>query len=191
MTRCGTCKGRGEAKPTGLGLPTTCPTCGGTGDKPQAKPKPKPKPRADYQSKPDYCFLEGRVPGRDCYGAKTWHHIVSKRAIIDKVTGNRGVTPENARILKDALSDPRVLIGACWGCHLGTLETDNPRARVTEDDLPEGFWAYVDQYDLANDLPRHLRDKHPRPRPIDRGSQMVSAVTGRSAGGPGPGEKAA
>ena len=154
--KCGSCKGRGVKKPVGLGLPATCEDCGGTGDKTQSAPS---KPKADYSSRPTVCTYEGRVEGRECYGAKTWDHIVPRRAIIQNLTGGRnGLNPDNAKTLSAALSDPRNLIGACWGCNMNR-EGGNPNAQPRLRDLPEGFFGFVAQYELDNEIPRSLREE--------------------------------
>jgi hypothetical protein len=174
------CKGRGVKKPAGLGLPVTCEDCGGTGEK---KPATSSKPRPDYGARPTGpCTYEGRVDRRECYGAKTWDHIVPRRAIIAKITGGRvGLDPDTAKTLRDALSDPRNLIVACWGCNM-LRETGNEDCRPEEEDLPHGFWDFVAQYDLHGDVPRHLK-------PLDPGRSAAGnpepAALGGSAGGPG------
>jgi hypothetical protein len=153
--RCGRCRGSGQHNPPGLGLPGPCEDCEGTGVK--KPPKPKPRIKVDYEAPATLCRFEGRVPGRECYGAKTWHHIISRQQIVKRLTSGKWVDRELANYIADVLADPRLLVQACFGCHLGVIETANPAVRLTEDELPDGFFDAVAEYGLERDLPRHLR----------------------------------
>jgi len=156
MARCGRCKGRGEHRPIGLGPDVQCEDCGGTGEK--QPPKPRPRSSVEYEKAASICEFEGRVPGRQCYGAKTWHHIVPKAKIVKRLTSGKWVDTALTKRITAALADSRNLKQACFGCHLGLIETGNPAAQVTEDDLPAGFAAFVAEYELEPDVPRHLQE---------------------------------
>lgn len=120
------------------------------------------------------CFVAGRVKDRECYGAITRHHIVPKAKIrkrfphgakVNPVTGPyylprlSGEQEKAAVRLPQIVADTRNLIGVCFGCHVGLVETGNPDARVQFDDLPDGFWDFVGEYGFAAVLPRHLAER--------------------------------
>lgn len=155
--RCGRCRGRGEHRPIGLGPDVTCEDCGGTGEK--QPPKPKRRIDVDYDTAAEHCRFEGVVPGRECYGIKTWHHIVPKGKIVARLTSGKWVDKELAEKIAAAVADPRDLIDACFGCHLGLIETANPDAlEQIKKLLPAGFADFVAEYELEADVPRHLQE---------------------------------
>lgn len=155
VPRCGRCRGRGYIRPLDPQADPTCPDCEGSGDKPRYKPKPKVEPA--YDGRPSYCTWEGREGLGPCSGRLDWHHIIPRGRIADAVLKGRGLTPDLAEQLRVALSDRRVLVGACNGHHLGPVENASPAAQLREDELPCGFWDYVAEHGLEDAVPRYLR----------------------------------
>lgn len=147
---CGRCRGRGYIRPLNPQDDPTCPDCEGSGDKPRYKPRPKVDP--DYESQATTCVYERHG---NCSGRMTWDHVIRRSAITQHVLAGRGLTVELADKLRRILSDPRLLVGACLSHNLVRESSGQPQPRT--EDLPDGFWGAVDEYDLEPLLPRHLR----------------------------------
>jgi hypothetical protein len=107
------------------------------------------------------CFVAGRVKGRECYGRMTEHHVISR----DRLHAFFGVPKKgpgsSSAWFRAIVADPRNKKDACFGCHIGLIETGNPAAQVQPVDLPDGFWSFVAEHNLWGQLPRHLQGHVP------------------------------
>lgn len=102
---CPTCRGRKTIKPVGLGLPETCPTCGGSGDKPNRRAQRRPittTPASEPQ--------RDQVRGQACRGCGA---AASKYRRIDPAH----VTPRGLGGCDDPLCCVPLCRTAKGGCH--------------------------------------------------------------------------
>jgi hypothetical protein len=87
--------------------------------------------------------------GPDCDGPLQRHHVVKRQRIRaawkSLMAAKRRGGPNPWSITK-AIEDPRNLVWTCLRHH--TEETEMPP--------PEGFWAFVAEYNLEAALPRYL-----------------------------------
>lgn len=104
------------------------------------------------------CFAVGRG-GRTCDGAKQRHHVVPKqgirRAWKTLAAAQRRGGPRAWRVGR-VMTDGRNMLDVCWAHHQ-LVEGGSLRVELT--DVPTGFWAFVTEYGLYGELPRHLMEE--------------------------------
>lgn len=88
------------------------------------------------------------------------HHVVPKQRIKARHASlsarfRRGEGPAPWGKTK-ALADERNLLSVCADCHGAIEGASDLRVEMTE--LPYGFWAFVSEYELVGELPRHLME---------------------------------
>jgi DnaJ-class molecular chaperone len=137
--KCGRCRGRGSVK-SAVGFEMAlCPDCDGRGV------------RTKTSSLGKRTVTVPLPPGARCIvcndPAIATHHLVPQSRI------NRYVA---ASLCRTAKADARNGVPVCHTCH-GALDSET--LQLGERYLPEGFWAFVEQYDLYAGLPRYLMER--------------------------------
>jgi hypothetical protein len=82
---CSRCRGRGTIRPIGLGLDETCPTCGGTGQKPNRRAQRRPLATAPA-SEPQRDQVRGQAC-RGCGKSASRYRTIDPAHVTDRAQG--------------------------------------------------------------------------------------------------------